>query len=149
MQKCYTLWFVVLLLASCSSKPVPSMDFNTLGRDLIYGSLALSPVTATATGYHQHNGIALDEQLDDYSEAGMEIQRQFYAGFQTRIAAVNPDSLDNEEKADLEVVKNSLALSLLELNTIQSYKHNPTVYVELAGNALFNPYVLDYAPKDK
>jgi uncharacterized protein (DUF885 family) len=149
MQKRYALGLVSLLLASCSSRRVPSAEFDTLGRDLIYGSLALSPVTATATGYHQHNGIPLDEQLDDYSEAGMEAQRQFYAGFQTRIAAVNPDSLDREQKADLEIIKDSLALSLLELNTIQSYKHNPTVYVELAGNALFNPYVLDYAPKDK
>ena len=31
--------------------------------------------------------------------------------------------------------------------TIQSYRHNPTVYVELIGNALFNPLVLEYAPK--
>jgi uncharacterized protein (DUF885 family) len=106
-------------------------------------------VTATATGYHQHNGIALDEQLDDYSEAGMAAQRRFYAGFQTRIATVNPASLDHEQQADLEIVRNNLALSLLELDTIQSYKHNPTVYVELAGNALFNPYVLSYAPKDQ
>jgi uncharacterized protein (DUF885 family) len=33
------------------------------------------------------------------------------------------------------------------LNTIQSYRHNPTTYVELIGNALFSPYVLEYAPK--
>ncbi len=37
-------------------------------------------------------------------------------------------------------------LSLLELDKIQSYRHNPTVYVELVGNALFNPFVLEYAP---
>ncbi len=138
-----------LLLMSCSSPKAPPPDFNTLSRDLMYGSLALSPVTATATGYHRHNGIELDERLDDYSAAGMDQQRQFYQGFQTRIAAVDPASLDKEQKADLEIVKNNLELALLDLNTIQSYKHNPTVYVELAGNALFNPYVLNYAPKEK
>jgi uncharacterized protein (DUF885 family) len=37
---------------------------------------------------------------------------------------------------------------LLELREIQSFRHNPTVYVELVGNALFNPFVLDYAPID-
>ena len=46
-------------------------------------------------------------------------------------------------------MKNQLNLAMLELNTIQSYKHNPTVYVELAGNALFTPYMLNYAPKEK
>jgi uncharacterized protein (DUF885 family) len=38
---------------------------------------------------------------------------------------------------------------MLELDSIQSYKHNPTVYVEAAGNALFAPYVLNYAPLEK
>src|ERR1700733_8691490 len=149
MQRCSALAFATLILASCSSPQAPSMDFGTLSHDLIYGSLALSPVSATANGYHQHNGIPLDEQLDDYSEAGIAAQRQFYAGFESRIAAVNAASLDREQKADLEIVRNNLALSLLELDTIQSYKHNPTEYVELAGNALFAPYVLDYASKDR
>src|SRR5262249_40299932 len=34
-----------------------------------------------------------------------------------------------------------------DLDVIQSLLHNPTIYVELVGNALFNPYVLEYAPK--
>src|SRR5271155_4517689 len=109
MERSYALAVVPLLVASCSSPQAPSMDFSTLSRDLVYGSLALSPVSATATGYHQHNGIALDEQLDDYSEAGMDAQRQFYGGFQTRIAAVNPASLDKEQQADLKIVKDNLA----------------------------------------
>ena len=124
-------------------------EFEKLTEDLLYGSLALSPVSATQTGYHEHNGVQLDEMLDDFSEAGIAAQREFYERFQSRIKALNPSSLDIEQRADLEVMKNNLNLSLLELNTIQSYKHNPTVYVELAGNALFAPYVLEYAPKDR
>jgi uncharacterized protein (DUF885 family) len=34
----------------------------------------------------------------------------------------------------------------LELDEIQSYRHNPTVYVELVGNALYTHYTLHYAP---
>src|SRR5262249_51341825 len=49
----------------------------------------------------------------------------------------------------LEIIRNNVNLSLLELDTLQSYKHNPTVYVELAGNALFSPYVLAYAPVEQ
>jgi uncharacterized protein (DUF885 family) len=87
--------------------------------------------------------------LDDYSAAGIEGQRKFYEGYQTRIAALNVASLDKEQQADMEVIKNNLSLALLDLNTIQSYKHNPTVYVELAGNALFVPSILEYAPKEQ
>ena len=36
---------------------------------------------------------------------------------------------------------------LLDLDEIQSYRHNPTVYVELIGNAIYSPFILDYAPE--
>src|SRR5215831_18414684 len=150
---------LALLCAGCSGqKPAPAAsdnppasnsDFEKLTDDLLYGSLALSPVSATQTGYHEHNGVQLDELLDDYSPAGIDSQRKFYEGFQTRIAALNSAALDKEQQADLQIIRNNLELALLELNTIQSYKHNPTVYVELVGNALFTPYVLEYAAKDR
>jgi uncharacterized protein (DUF885 family) len=123
-------------------------DFDKLTQDFVYGSLALSPTTATATGYHQHNGIALDEMLDDFSAAGIDAQRHFSEGFESRITSLNPDSLNKEQQADLEIIKDNLGVSKLELDSIQSYKHNPTVYVELAGNALFSPFVLNYSPID-
>ncbi|HEY4362737.1 MAG TPA: DUF885 domain-containing protein [Bryobacteraceae bacterium] len=137
---------LVALLAGCSSKP---MDFDSLAKELVHDYLAFSPVSATAAGYHVHNGIPLDEVLDDYSEQGMEQQRGFYGGFQQTIDAVDASKLDKEQKADLAIIKDTLSLTMLELTTIESYKHNPTLYVELAGNALFTPYVLNYAPKDK
>jgi uncharacterized protein (DUF885 family) len=124
-------------------------DFEKLTDDLMYGSLALSPVNATQTGYHEHNGMSLDDSLDDYSQAGIDKAKTFFEGMQTRVNALNAASLDKEQQADLEIMKNQLNLQLLDLNTIQSFKHNPTVYVELAGNALFVPYMLEYAPKER
>ena len=149
---------LVLLCAGCSAetpaKPASTSapsgaDFEKLTDDLLYGSLALSPVTATQMGYHEHNGVQLDGMIDDFSPSGIDAQRKFYQDFQTRVNAWNSSSLDKEQRADLEIMKNDLSLYLLDLNTIQSFKHNPTVYVELAGNAVFVPSVLDYAPLDK
>src|SRR4051812_4941790 len=152
----YASIILFLLCVSCSTtKPVTptnmnsSADFDKLTDDLLYGSLALSPVNATQAGYHEHNGMKLDEMLDDYSASGIEGQRKFYEGLQTRIGGLNAASLDKEQQADLEIMKNDLNLMLLDLNTIQSYKHNPTIYVELAGNALFVPSILEYAPKEQ
>jgi uncharacterized protein (DUF885 family) len=141
----------------CSAPPATSnsdarrqpADFEKLTDDLLYGSLALSPVSATQAGYHTHNGVQLDEQLDDFSAAGIAAQRLFWEGLKMRIDALNSASLDKEQQADLDIMKNQITLAMLELDTIQSYKHNPTVYVELAGNALFPPYMLNYAPKEK
>src|SRR5262245_1419249 len=148
--------FLVLLImrVSCNTTQpttttnMNNADFEKLTDDLLYGTLALSPVAATQTGYHEHNGMPLDEMLDDYSAAGIEGQRKFYESIQSRVNALNTASLDREQQADIQIIKNQLNLQLLELNTIQSYKHNPTIYVELAGNALFVPFILEYAPKE-
>jgi uncharacterized protein (DUF885 family) len=146
---------LTLAIVSGCARPSPSAavsttgDFEKLTDDLLYGTLALSPVFATATGYHEHNGVRLDEQLDDYSPAGIDAQRRLYEELQKRTASLDRSSLDKEQQADLEIMRNAIGLGLLDLNTIQSYKHNPTIYVELAGNALFSPYVLNYAPKDQ
>ena len=91
----------------------------------------------------------LDEQIDDFSAAGIDQQHKFYSDFHNRLAAIQQDSLSAEDRADFEIIDNQVNLSLLELDKIQSYRHNPTVYVELVGNALFNPFVLEYAPLDQ
>jgi uncharacterized protein (DUF885 family) len=125
------------------------VQFDKLTEDYLYGSLALSPVSATATGYHLHNGVPLDELIDDYSAGGLDQQRAFYKDFQLRVASLDVSKLDKEQHVDLDMMKSNAELALLELDTIQSYKHNPTVYVELVGNALYTPYMLNYAPIEK
>ena len=135
----------LLLMTGCKM-PGEQQDFSKLSEDFVYGSLALSPVSATAAGYHEHQGIRLDEKLDDYSPGGIQDQRQFYSGFRERLALIKPETLAPEERADHQILQNQVELALLDLNRIQSFRHNPTVYVELVGNALFNPFVLEYAP---
>jgi len=125
-----------------------SKDFEKLTDEFTRGVLALSPASATQAGYHEHNGVSLDEALDDLSPAGIEAQRRFYLDIQQRLAAMGVANLDREQRSDLEILLNNIGGSLLELDTIQSYRHNPTVYVELAGNALYTPFVLNYAPID-
>ena len=136
---------LLIAMAGCKM-PGEQQDFSKLSEDFVYGSLALSPVSATGAGYHEHRGVHLDEKLDDYSPGGIQEQRQFYSGFRERLALIKPETLGAEDRADYQIVQNQVELALLDLNRIQSFRHNPTVYVELAGNALFNPFVLEYAP---
>ncbi len=138
------------LLTSCkmSTEKQEKQDLSKLTDEFVYGSLALSPVSATSAGYHEHAGVKLDQKLDDYSATGIQDQQQFYSGFHDRLAAIKQDQLSSEERADFQILQNQTELALLELREIQSYRHNPTVYVELIGNALFNPFVLEYAPLD-
>lgn len=139
----------ILLAAGCTSAPPPKpAAFDAMAEEFVYGALALSPVSATGAGYHVHQGAKLDELLDDYSAGGIDKQRQFYAGFRDRLTRdLKADQFSPEDRADYDIVSDQISLGLLELDRIESYKHNPTVYVELIGNALFNPFVLEYAPQ--
>ncbi|MGI8742940.1 MAG: DUF885 domain-containing protein [Bryobacteraceae bacterium] len=136
-------------LTSCRM-PGEKQDFAKLTDDFVYGSLALSPVSATSAGYHDHRGESLDEKLDDYSRSGIMEQRRFYFDFRNRLEAIKPESLSAEDRADYDVMQDQIGLQLFDFTSnVQSFRHNPTIYVELIGNALFNPFVLEYAPKPK
>jgi uncharacterized protein (DUF885 family) len=135
----------IALTTGCSTAQKPG--FDALTEEFVYGSLALSPVSATQAGYHQHKGANLDEILDDYSDRGISAQRQFLIDFRARLNKLDAARLTAEQRVDLEIMSDQIALGLLELDGIQNYRHNPTLYVELIGNALFNPLVLEYAPK--
>jgi uncharacterized protein (DUF885 family) len=140
---CPSVW-----AAPAGAKAPPSADgqFEQLVDDFVFGTLALSPVNATGVGYHVHHGVSLDDMLDDYSPAGIAASRALTQDIEARIARLDTASLDAEQRADIDIMHDALGASRLELDEIQSYRHNPATYVELLGNALYTPYVLQYAP---
>ncbi len=124
--------------------------FASLAQEFLEEFLALSPVAATQVGYHLHRGQALDEMLDDYSAAGIRTQKEFLLKYRRRfLGESRKKALGPEDRADLALLRDTVEFGLLEMDAIQSYRHNPTVYVELAGNALFLPLVLEYAPREE
>lgn len=146
MRLC-ALLLTAALLTGCRQTPD---EFSRLSEEFVYESLAMSPVYASSAGYHRHGGVQLDRELDDMSAAALEKQRAFYSHFRSRFDELaRRTTLSADQRADLELIGNSIELSLLELNTIQNWRHNPTLYVELIGNGLFSPYVLEYAPKTR
>lgn len=146
-----TIWVVAGALALCGcASNTPKRAFSEFSEEFVYRSLSNSPVSATQAGYHQHGNTRLDAVLDDYSPGAIENQRRWYDDFRVRLMrTVDPRELSPQDRADYDIIQDQIALSLLELTTIQNYRHNPTLYVELIGNGLYAPYVLEYAPKEQ
>jgi len=93
--------------------------------------------------------IELDAELDDVSAKGIAAQEAFYRAWRARLQKETPvASLDAQDGVDYRLIDDNIALSLLEYEHIQSYKHQPQIYVELIGNGLFLPLTQDYAPKE-
>ena len=140
---------VALMLTGCSNNNQPqSQDFSKLAEEFVYTSLSYSPVSATQVGYHKHGNEQLDYELDDYSPQGIAKIRRWYQDFRIKLQrSIKPESLNPEDRADLDIIQDQISQTLLELDTIQNYRHNPTTYVELIGNAVYVPYMLEYTDK--
>lgn len=167
LRKKISLCFMLsgLLALSCTAMtfgktPVKADNagklFAALSDRFIKESLARSPGTASQVGYHFHKDkrtgktLRLDAMLDDMSQEFMQEQRSFYQNWRSRFARETPPSrLDPQDAADWQLLDDQIALNLLELDKIQNYKHNPTVVVELIGNAMFQPLTSTYAPKQQ
>jgi len=144
-----------LLSQTGNVKPsAPSANFDQLAAQFMYDSLVLSPVSASQAGYHKYTDtktgqtIELDALLDDLGPQGSGAQRAFYRQWRERFRNVDRSSLSKEQEADLQLIADQIGFSLLELEKIQSYRRDPTTYVEFIGNALFLPMTQNYAPAD-
>jgi uncharacterized protein (DUF885 family) len=155
---------ILLLVVSCAAgaqgpkKTVTTEGnkvFAQLTDQFVKESLALSPVNASYAGFHQYKDpktgkvIELDAELDDVSAKAVAEQEAFYRAWRGRFQKETPvASLDSQDAADYRLIDDNIGLSLLEYDHIQSYKHQPQVYVELVGNGLFLPLTQEYASKE-
>jgi hypothetical protein len=134
----------------------PSERLAKLSEQFLHESLQLSPVAASGAGYHGYTDPAtgktvhLDGDLDEMGTEDVAEQLKFYRHWRDRFHTQVPyRGLSAQDHADWILIDDGIAANLLELEKIQSYKHNPTVWVELIGNGLFLNMSQEYAPKEK
>ena len=149
-MRCFVLCFVCAVLVSttaCSRKS--SSDFQKFADEATYDILALSPVNASAQGLHTYKGQDFDRQLDTPGYMGVQKQRDYYIGLHKRMLEFDKDSLTPEDRADYDMLDYQIGLALFGFDIERTWLRSPQSYVELLGSALFNPMVLEYAPKEK
>lgn len=136
-----------LLFSACSHQTKP-IDVEKLLQDFIGSTLAMSPIMATQVGLHNYEGVNLDSILDDYSEKGIRGFRILYNTMHVNASKLDSTKLAPEVRADFALIREYCEQQLLELDKLQSYRHNPTMYVELIGQAIDGPFTLKYASEE-
>jgi hypothetical protein len=134
----------------------PSERLAKLSEQFLHESLQISPLAASAAGYHSYPDpqtgkmVRLDAQLDELGTEDIAEQLKFYRHWRERLHSQVPyKSLGAQDHADWMMLDDGISSTLLELEKIQSYKHNPTYWVEGIGNGLFLNTSQEYAPKEQ
>jgi uncharacterized protein (DUF885 family) len=111
--------------------------------------LALHPVEATESGYHEHKGVSLDAELDDIGPQAMARERALLEDARKCFAAVDESRLSGEDKADLTLVRSSIEEEIFARDVRQPEHYRPERAVELIGTALFFPLTQSYGTEQQ
>lgn len=116
--------------------------------------LAMNPITATGVGYHTHAvegeaAIQLDEELGDYSAAGIQARITYYGGIRNELnnkdAIPERDTLGGDLWTNYGAIEDRIERALFEWQTRQQYATDPVFYTELLGRGLLVPVIDEYA----
>ena len=116
-------------------------DYTAAVAEYFRGEYAAHPTEATALGLHFG-----DARLDDISAAAHAADIARLHAIQDRLRAIPAAGLSAMEQDDRDVLVAQIGGQLLELETIQQWRHNPAVYVDLSTNAVYEIIERDFAP---
>lgn len=123
--------------------PPPAPPTVAETADAIFAAyFASHPVSATASGVHDHDGA-----WPDLSEAGIAAERTRIDRARSALAKAARAGVDDE--VDVEVLTNALDLETFTLDVEQPWRTNPYWYVTLIGAGIDDLISRDFAPVDQ
>ena len=131
----------IWLALSASAWAAEPAAYHLLTKDYFAGEYAAHPTEATAEGLH-----AGDAQLDDVSAAAHARDAARLHATLTSLQAVPAAELSAIERDDRDVLAAQIGGQILELETVQQWRHNPATYVDLATNGVYQIIERDFAP---
>ena len=153
-----TLALATALVSSCASAPAtqrdsapatapaavestPDASFAEVSRRWLDGMFALSPVSATAIGNHQHDG-----EIDDLSAEGRARNLAFSREILAQLDAIDTSRLSRENQVDALILRNQLQSDIWGSESLQGWAWDPQVYSGLAGSAIYSLMAREFAP---
>lgn len=131
---------LALVVCGCGSKPVPPQVSGFVD-SYFDAAFSWSPSSGTAVGFHQY-----DKQMEDRSAAAYAKRIALLKEQLKQVEALEAAKPGEQEQIDLTVIQNSIQADLLELETVQGWRHNPMEYVVTPGGAVDVLMKRDFAP---
>lgn len=133
-----SLLALLLFAGSCG----PSDSFRGFEETYWDKWLQANPSIATGVGVHSY-----DAMMEDYSAAAIQTREAELARLLDRLQRMT--GLKPDEVIDGEIIRAAIRAEILETQEVQSWKHNPMMYVGTPGGAIDGLMKRDFAPKQK
>lgn len=115
--------------------------FTALADRWLEGTLALNPVSATASGEYRYN-----DALPDVSGTGRAAELHLARTSLEELRTVDRSKLSRPLQVDAEMLENRLLLDIFQIEQLREHRWNPLVYTGIAGSALYSLMARDFAP---
>ena len=122
------------------SSPAQSA-FDKLVDDYFDFYFQFHPTAGTQAGLHQY-----DEKLEDFSRSAVDAEIAGAIKFQKLFNSIASRELSQESAGDLEILTASIQGRLQELQTIQMWRKDPSVYIDDPSSAIFLLMSRNFAP---
>jgi uncharacterized protein (DUF885 family) len=116
--------------ASTSTSPPPD-DFSRLVDAYFDAKFTFEPTNGTSVGLHQY-----DRAFEDLSAATVEARAAEVRGFVARLEKLAPERLAAGEALDRAFLISQARAELFDLETRESWRHNPMGYAHLPGESI-------------
>jgi uncharacterized protein (DUF885 family) len=148
-NKFSVLFLIGIFLFQCATvksnvtKETADKQFEQLATRYIAELLAMNPEWATNLGEHKY-----DNQLGDYSLAGVKKSRDFAAKYLKELDKIPVDKLSRVNNVDARILRHNLEYNLFQIDVLRGHEWNPMFYN--AGSAINDLIARDFAPlKDR
>jgi uncharacterized protein (DUF885 family) len=131
----------VIMLFGARAVSAQTASFESFVKSYYDGEYAAHPVAATSVGIHDY-----DSKVDDISAAGQARNSARLREALARLQAMDPHRLSPGDRDDRDVLMGRIKGTLLDDDTIQYWRTDPSRYSRLATSAVFELVHRDFAP---
>lgn len=103
-----------------------------------------APDWATSLGIHDYDAL-----MPDYSTAGFNNRSANLKSHLAKFESLEKQGLSPQQRIDLELILSNIRAQLLEVDSIQTWRHNPDRYSSYANQAIYCLMTREFAPLDE
>ncbi len=122
-------------------RPLGDARLDALATRYFNDQWRLNPIEATRAGVHDY-----DDKLGSFGADGFGERLDFARRYLDQLRAIDPGTMGAEATYDAQILESRLEDTILQLGTLERWRHDPALYTRAASNGVYGLLARDFAP---